>query len=102
MPTWRNRLLRRAATALVGAFLLAAAPALAQDDVGDSRAQSFRTVEGAVEEDVPGAPLLLGAYAIFWLFTLVYVMRLALQQKRTLSGLERLEALMEKNPPAGE
>ncbi len=50
-------------------------PALAQEDVDESRATSFQAVEGAQREDVPGGPLLIGAYGVTLLLLVGYVAR---------------------------
>jgi CcmD family protein len=81
---------RTAYRALALCLLLSAAPVLAEDAAAD-RAQSFRAVEGAVKEDVPGGPLLVGAYALVWLAVFGYLVRLVRQQARTEAEIARLE-----------
>jgi CcmD family protein len=88
--------------ALVAALLLgvatSAAPALAQD-AAEERSQSFRAVEGAVKEDVPGGPLLVAAYAAIWLVVLAYVFRLTRLQQRAQRDVARLERLLAQGAP---
>jgi CcmD family protein len=85
---------------LRGAFALGAswlwtAAALAQD-AAEERATSFQAVQGAVKEDVPGGPLLVGAYAVVWVFVLLFVVRVVRQQQQSQRDLTRLEALLAK------
>jgi len=66
-------------------MLLSPVGVLAQEESApESRAQSFQAVEGATKEDVPGGPLLLGAYALIWILVFAYLLRLG----RTLGRLE--------------
>jgi hypothetical protein len=93
--------LRQGCWAVVFGACVLAGPAVgpmaihAQDDaqdIQDDRATAFRAVEGAPEEQVPGGPLLLGAYAIVWVALLLFVLRLAYlyaKTRRDLDGLER-------------
>ena len=74
-----------------------AALALAQE-AADERATSFEAVQGAVKEDVPGGPLLLAAYAVIWIFVLLFVMRLVRQQGQCERDLARLEKQLAKAP----
>ena len=71
----------------------AAAPSAAIE-----RSTSFQAVQGAVKEDVPGGPLLVGAYALIWLGVLAYVVRLVRLQRRAESDLARLEQLLTRVP----
>ena len=77
--------------------LLGAAPdARAQQDAGvldpaQDRATEFVAVDGAVAEDVPGGPLLVGAYGLVLLVVLGYVLRLGFLQAGTARDLDRLE-----------
>lgn len=73
--------------------LIVAAPSLglAQDDPAADRAQAFQAVEGAVKEDIPGAPLMLAAYAIMWTVSFAYGFRLLKLQARAQQDIERLE-----------
>jgi CcmD family protein len=101
-----TRTLRQAAasvrTALAASFawLLSAGAALAQDAAED-RSQAFRAVEGAVKEDVPGGPLLVAAYAIMWVFVLLYVVRLVRLQQRAERDVQRLEQVLSREAPRG-
>jgi CcmD family protein len=63
-------------------------------DAAEERSQSFKAVQGAVKEDVPGGPLLVAAYGVVWAVLLVYVIRLALQQQRAQADLVRLERVL--------
>lgn len=94
---------RLATLALAGALALLATPALAEEPAADdaqgesaaeSRAEAFRAVEGAVEEDIAGGPLMLGAYAITWVFLFLYVVRLTSLQQRTQREVERLAGIL--------
>ena len=64
----------------------------------EERSTSFQAVQGAVKEDVPGGPLLVGAYALIWLGVLAYVIRLVRLQRRAQSDLARLEQLLTRVP----
>lgn len=81
--------------------LLAAGSALAQDAADETtgdRAQAFQAVEGAVKEDVPGGPLLVGAYGLIWLVVFGYLVRLVRLQSHTEAEVARLDrALAEGN-----
>lgn len=85
-------IVRRAAGAGSGvlALLVLAAHAGAQDAAED-RATSFKAVSGAVQEDVPGGPLLLGAYAAILIVILGYGVRLVRMQAKAQGDLARLE-----------
>ena len=79
---------------LVFVSVLAPASLLAaQDDArdgdaprsaADERATAFEAVTGARHEDVPGGPLLIGAYGLVWALTMGYLFRLG----KLASGLE--------------
>ena len=90
----RNRSRLQGALAL-GATCLWTAVAMAQD-AAEERATSFKAVQGAVKEDVPGGPLLVGAYAVVWVFVLLFVVRVVRQQQQSQRDLTRLEALLAK------
>jgi CcmD family protein len=99
-----SRLVRlvRLLRGLVLAALLAAAAAptlAAAQDAAEERSQSFRAVEGAVKEDVPGGPLLVAAYAAIWLVVLAYVFRLVRLQQRAQGDVARLERLLAQSAP---
>lgn len=93
--------LRRVGVTVVTALsaLAFAGVALAQDAAAE-RSQGFKAVQGAVQEDVPGGPLLVIAYGLIWVMVLVYVLRLMQHQQRTAAELERVESLLRKG--AGE
>lgn len=71
--------------------------ALAQDeqpseiDPAEERSAAFRAVEGPVTEDVPGGPLVVGAYATVWMLILLYVFRIGRMQGRLARDVDRLE-----------
>jgi CcmD family protein len=102
------RRLRRAATTVFvfGALWLApggsdlATPSVAAaQDASEERSQSFKAVEGAVKEDVPGGPLLVAAYGAIWVLVLGYLFRIVLLQQRSAAELQRLEqALAQRRP----
>ena len=105
-----GRLARRARALVLSAALLCAADALSggaarAQDAAEERAQSFRAVEGAVKEDVPGGPLLVAAYAALWVALLGYVFRIVRLQQRAQRDVERLEralaAASPRDPAAG-
>lgn len=95
MKTWQAL-----AAALVVWFpcWLAGGLAIAQEAAED-RSQSFRAVQGAVQEDVPGGPLLVGAYALILACLIAYLVRLARLQARAQSDLERLERALAARAP---
>jgi hypothetical protein len=72
-----------------------AAPTSAQDDTVGDRATSFQAVQGAAKEDVPGGPLLVGAYAFVLVLFIGYVARLGALQAKTARELERLTRALE-------
>jgi CcmD family protein len=80
---------------LVGAFF-GVSPALAQD-AAQERSQSFRAVQGAAKESVPGGPLLVAAYGAIWLAVFFYVIRLVRQQQRAQADLLRLERVLTRD-----
>jgi hypothetical protein len=77
--------------------LLCAAVARAQDAAAE-RAQSFQAVQGAVQEDVPGGPLLVAAYAVIWVLVVLFVMRVVRQQRASERDLARLERQLGTTP----
>jgi hypothetical protein len=96
------RLARRFAllSGLCAGLSLASATARAQSP-DEERSQAFKPVEGAVQEDVPGGPLLLGAYGSLWLFLLGYGFRLIRLQQRAEADVQRLERALARERPAG-
>jgi CcmD family protein len=85
----RNNLVLALALA-AGLGVTAASAAHAQEDAAEQRATSFQAVQGAVTEDVPGAPLLVAAYALIWLGVLGYVWRVARLQADGMTQLAEL------------
>jgi len=93
---------------LVGSTVVADAPPVVDDAAqaaDESRSQSFQAVDGAVEEDIAGGPLMLAAYAFVWLAVFGYVLRLIGLQRRTLeeiAGLRReIDAASSARPAGG-
>jgi hypothetical protein len=86
-------MLVRAATAAGLGVLGSLAPLMhaAAQDAAEDRATSFKAVTGAVKEDVPGGPLLLGAYAAILVVIIAYGIRLVRMQQRAQTDLARLE-----------
>ena len=71
--------------------------ASAQEEAGESsRASAFRSVEGADAEEVPGGALLIGAYAVMWLFLFFYVFRMQRGQLAVQHEVERLGRVLEE------
>ena len=70
---------------------LATALHAAAQDAAEDRATSFKAVTGAVKEDVPGGPLLLGAYGAILVVLITYGVRLVRMQQRAQTDLARLE-----------
>ena len=66
-------------------------------DPSEDRAASFRTVDGAVSEDVPGGALLVGAYGAVLVLLLGYVLWLGSLQSGANREISRLAAALEKN-----
>lgn len=71
------------------------APAFAQDDTVGDRATSFQAVQGSAKEDVPGGPLLVGAYAFVLVLLIGYAARLGALQAKTTREVERLTRALE-------
>jgi hypothetical protein len=98
------RIAARGARALILAGSLSVAafaagsPARAQD-AAEERAQSFQAVEGSVQEDVPGGPLLVAAYGAILALLLLYVIRIVRLQQRAQSDIARLEQALARTPP---
>lgn len=103
---WRRALVQVALLACLAASthaqgepVGAADAAGAAEGVDDSRAAAFQAVEGALEEDVPGGPLLIAAYGIIWLVIFGYAWRLVGLQRRTLEEIEQLQQVLREAPP---
>ena len=82
---------------MAGSMAVAGSKAAAQT-VSEDRSQSFKAVQGAVKEDVPGGPLLVAAYGLIFMALLAYVMRLVRLQGRAQRDLERLTRLLSRTP----
>lgn len=75
--------------------VLLAAVAHAQD-AAEERSQSFQAVKGAVQEDVPGGPLLVYAYGFILLILVGYLVRLVRLQQRSEREIARLSQQLGK------
>jgi hypothetical protein len=75
---------------------LVTSTAIAQEDPAESRSATFQAVQGNVKEDVPGGPLLLGAYGTILVVLCAYVARLGLLQRKNGEELERLARAVER------
>jgi len=75
---------------------LAATDDSAAEDAASARSESFRAVEGGVQEDIAGGPLMLAVYVITWLGVFLYVVRLVLLQQRTLADVQRLSSQLQQ------
>ena len=97
--------MRRALQAIITVFwtglaLLSATLVYAQTDPAAERATAFRAVDGPEAESIAGGPLLLGAYAVAWVFIFLYVFRLGRLSSRTAAELTRVEqSLSERGSP---
>lgn len=88
---------------MIGVLYLSAGLASAQgeadsESASESRAESFRAVQGAVQEDISGGPLMLTVYAVTWVGVCLYVLRLVSLQQRTLKDVQRLNAQLGSSP----
>jgi hypothetical protein len=86
--------MKRAIAAIgLAAALFGAVPAgvSAQEDPAKQRSTQFRAMHGPSRESVPGAPLLIAAYAIAWVLVLAYVARLGFLNARVSRDVARLE-----------
>lgn len=91
----RHTLARTFVIACLGALCWSGSAIAAQQDSVEDRATSFQAVEGAAKEDVPGGPLLLGAYAFVLVLLIGYAARLGALQAKTGRELERLTRALE-------
>lgn len=98
MTTKKQRVLALALMAGLG--MASASLARAQEDAAEQRATSFQSVQGAVKEDVPGAPLLVAAYALIWAGVLGYVWRIARLQAQGMAQLAELARQIEAHSGA--
>jgi hypothetical protein len=67
-------------------------------DAAADRAQTFQAVEGGAQEDVPGGPLLVAAYALVLTALVLYVVRLTRLQRRIGGDIARLERALGDAP----
>ena len=65
-------------------------------DAAESRSTSFQAVEGAQGEQIPGGPLVVGAYGFVLVLIIAYVARLARMQAQTTAEVERLTRAIEQ------
>lgn len=97
--------MKNAVRALCLSLALVAAPAViatAQDpapatDPSEDRSATFRAVDGAASESVPGGPLLVGAYGAALALLVLYVVWLGMLQRGATREIARLEGAMEKH-----
>ncbi|MDD9938793.1 MAG: hypothetical protein OXT09_34710 [Myxococcales bacterium] len=91
------RLVGLGAAAGAAAYAASVASASAQEeDAAAERSQAFQAVQGAVEEDVPGGPLMVAAYAVVLTAMVLYVLRIARLQRRMGADLARLEGALKQ------
>lgn len=67
----------------------------AQEDAAESRSAAFQAVEGPSSEQVPGGPLLIGAYGVILVLLIGYVARLGSLHGKNQLELERLSRAIE-------
>jgi hypothetical protein len=65
------------------------------EDAAESRSAAFQAVEGPTAEQVPGGPLLLGAYGFILVLLIAYVARLGSLHLKNQVELERLARALE-------
>ncbi|MGD8858752.1 MAG: hypothetical protein PVI30_02000 [Myxococcales bacterium] len=70
-----------------------------QKGAAEDRSQAFQAVEGGVQEDVPGGPLLVGAYTVVLTALVLYVVRLTRLQQRLGSDISRLQRVLSGEAP---
>lgn len=58
------------------------------DNNDNSRSTSFQAVTGPRQQDVPGGPLLIAAYAVLWAVVFGYVFYLSRLQRKVENELE--------------
>ncbi|MCA9532770.1 MAG: hypothetical protein KC593_03790 [Myxococcales bacterium] len=66
------------------------------DDAASSRATSFRAVDGAITEDVPGGLMLVGAYGAIFALLLLFLWRQQSQLRDLDSRITSLRAEIER------
>ena len=92
------RALRRVMAAAVVVFAIVAAPARAATQPPPPAQEGFVPVEqaGKVQEQLPAAPLVMGAYAVAWIAILIYLwsiwQRLGRVEQEIAAVHRRLEA----------
>lgn len=74
----------------------------AQDGGADSRATTFRAMQGPAHESVPGGTLMIAAYSLVWFFVFAYVARIGMLATKTAGEIERLSADLKKKSAATE
>ncbi len=78
---------------VVTGLSLHAASVFAQDvDPGTDRAETFVPVEGPQVEDVPGGPLMVGAYALLWILVFGYLFMLSRRARNLEARIAQLES----------
>jgi len=78
-------------------FATVASAQEAPQDAAEERSQSFQAVKGAVQEDVPGGPLLVWAYGLILLLLVGYLIRLVRLQQHSERELARLAQQLAKS-----
>lgn len=66
------------------------------EDAAESRSAAFQAVEGEQKEQVPGGPLVVGAYGFILVLLVVYVARLGSLNAKNRVELDRLTQLLER------
>jgi len=66
-----------------------------KEDAAESRSAAFQAVEGPSAEQVPGGPLLIGAYGVILVLLVAYVARLGSLHAKNQVELERLTRALE-------
>ena len=84
----------------IGLGLPLAVQAQEAEDPAASRSATFQAVEGPTTEDVPGGPLLVGAYGVVMVLLVGYVMWLARLQSVTTRDIDRLRKALSSSPTA--
>lgn len=69
------------------------------ESAAESRSATFQAVEGSPGEQVPGGPLLVGAYAVILVALVAYVGRLGALHAKNRSELDRLARVLERGRP---
>ena len=69
----------------------------ANEDPSGSRATSFRAVDGAITEDVPGGMMLVGAYGVIALLLLLFLLRQQAQLRELDKRIGSLRSEIERS-----